>query len=193
MMTEKSMIGNRRQFMKLTAAATVGIGTVGTKGVIADGSQLADPGLGQAEIDAAFEAHTSGLFDLLAEEGLLEGGLAALPTDEQISVSDAVANEEGTAHFAIADRPDVVKTVTHVDGGVLKVSVIPEEGTSHAVFIPDGEEVQYVYDAEEGHVGVERDEVWTNTECWCEDLVCDGFFFVYFCCDDGDCYGAGCC
>lgn len=184
---------NRRQFLKHAAAGTVGLATVGVNNVAAKPSQLGEPSLGPAEVDAAFETVSDELFDLLAAEGVLEGGLAALPTDRRVDVSALVRQVEGTAHLALAGRPDIIKTVAHVDGGVLKVSVTPETESAHAVFIPDGEDTQYLYDAEQGIEGVDRNEVWTEETCTCEDIICEDYGYSVLCCDEGGCAWTGCC
>lgn len=197
MTTDRSDGMNRRTVLKRAVAGTVGTAALGGKSGAADASRLDERPLSRAEADAAFDEYAGELFDLLAEEGLLASGLDELPTGRQVGVGDLVADPEGTAYLAWDDRPDVVRSVTHVEDGVLKVSVEPETGTANAVFVPEDENVQYLYDPEQGYAGVERRRVSTSADCWCEDILCDdpysGVAYTEFCCDDSGCWTAGCC
>lgn len=193
-MTRDNVDTNRRQFMKRAAAGAVGLATVGAEGAVARGPRLEDRHAEPVNVAAAFEESTGDLFDLLAAEGLLADGPAALPTDRRVSAGALTSDPEGTAYFRLADRPDFLKSVKHVDGGVLKVSVTPETGDAHAVFVPEGEDAQYLYDPTRGYAGVERSDVSTSESCTCEDIGCDGGYgYSKLCCDDSGCYWDGCC
>ncbi len=178
--------------MKRAAAGAVGLAAVGAEGAAANTSQSRSVDLAAAE--SAFETHAGDLFDLLAEEGLLEDGVAALPTDRQVDVGELVDDPEGVAHFALADRPDVLKAVKHVDGGVLKVSVRPETGHADAVFEPADEDVRYRHDPGREGVGVESTGVSPSADCSCYELICPyGAGLTEICCDGDDCETTRCC
>ncbi|PSP74944.1 hypothetical protein BRC81_17375 [Halobacteriales archaeon QS_1_68_20] len=147
-----------------------------------------------AAAESAFEAHAGDVLDLLAEEGLLDGGVAALPTDRAVPVGALVGGPEGVAYFGLADRPDLLKAVKRVDGGVLKVTVKPETGDSHAVFEPADQDVRHFYDPERDGVGVRSTGPSPSAECSCDEVICPyGGGLTRTCCDGDDCWVEECC
>lgn len=198
---EPATRGVSRRSVLRTAAATgaAGLAAGGLAGTGAARRTTVEHvgGVGRADIEASLEsAGADVLSTLSAEDHLAEASTADLRTDEFVDLGAVASNREGTA--VVRNGRGVLQyvTVKHVDGGVLSVSVEPENDRAYAHFQPDGEDARYLYDPDAGLDGVDTQDVGTEADCTCHGLTCSDGSRVEECehCECGTiCGDDGCC
>jgi hypothetical protein len=181
MTQDDSMFGgttpNRRRF--LTQVATTGAVAFGTAAVSGTAGAATRPDLEERYPDPLFtkvalDEHGGEVLSLLAEEGLLERGeVGELRTRRTVGMSEVATNREGTAYFHWdGDRADEIRTVTHVDDGVVELAVEPETGDAYAFFHPADEDTRYLVRSEVGVVDMNSGLCCVS--CDCTNITCDG-------------------
>lgn len=169
---------NRRRF--LSQVATTGAVAFGTTAAVSGAAGAATrPDLEERYPDPLFtevalDEHGGEVLSLLAEEGLLERGeVGELRTRRTVGMSEVARNRDGTAYFHWdGDRADEIRTVTHVDDGVVEMAVEPETGDAYAFFHPADEDTQYLVRSEVGVVDMNSGLCCVS--CDCTNITCDG-------------------
>lgn len=170
----------RRDVLRKTGAATAGglamAAFSGTGG--ARQSTIDDVGgVSAIQVDASLATAGHDVLETLAGEGLLsDASPFELPTARKRSIGEVAANLEGRATVGGSD--DVLRhvTVTHLDDGVLTVTVEPNRDRSYAFFEPAATDEKLVYDPHMGLDGVPKSDVGTQddcaTSCDCSNVAC---------------------
>lgn len=191
----------RRDVLRTTAAA----GALTVAGVSGTGATRGSAveeisGVSGLQVDASLATAGHDVLETLAGEGLLpEVSPFALPTDRQRTIGEVAANLEGRASVRGSDGILRHVTVTHLDRGVLTVTVEPNRDRSYAFFEPAGSDQKLVYDPHMGLFGEPKSDVGTMddcaTDCDCRNETCsDGSRLeeCTTCCCHSDC-GDCCC
>lgn len=176
----RSTTPTRRDVLHTAAAATAGglaiAGFSGTGGAREPTIEDID-GVSGLQVDATLATAGHDVLEALAGEGLLaEASPFALSTARHRTIGEVAANLEGRATARGSDGVLRHVTVTHLDGGVLTVTVEPTRDRSYAFFEPADTDEKLVYDPHMGLFGEPKSEVGTqsdcSTSCDCRGVTC---------------------
>lgn len=167
----ESDLTRRSVLKKAAATATVTVGaTAGLAGSAAASPDLEARRIEERDVKAAFRKNAGPLLADLAADGLLDrGAVAELPTRD-VGFGEVAKKNEGAAYLEGEDHAEI-DLVTHVDDGVLTITVEPDDGRAYAFFSPSDEDTRYLYDQDTSGAEISPD---CETTCTCTNILCDG-------------------